>query len=195
MNIHDTSRTWLASDLHLGHRGLMDKGVRPLGYEEKFLEAWRHVVRKEDTIILLGDIAFSTQSYWFSRLQEMPGNKVLVLGNHDRNRLPWYKKWGFELVVPFDSQLVLVHEYGNVLLTHIPAFESVLSSYDNTRFVGMSRRLNKIFNVNHCVLNIHGHTHGSATETNQSVDVSLEAINYAPIMFNQVMDDKFKEAA
>lgn len=195
-------KVWFASDLHLGHKllsypnhkdGTPREGgpLRQPGYEEKFLKAWHDIVGKDDVICLLGDMAFSNVAYWFARMQELPGKKFLLLGNHDKNRLSWYEKWGFEEVVPFGTSQFIRYDLGNILLTHVPAFESVLTTYDD-RFKGLAKKHEKEFDGSSCILNIHGHTHGLAKENHKTFDVSLECIDYAPIELEQVIERKFK---
>jgi len=202
MNI-DPKRVWFASDLIPGEEGLTEN---QLVY---FLKTWDKVVRDDDYICILGNLPLLakeivlpdgnknlvkyTSPYWMGRIQkELPGNKILLLGAHDKNGLRWYYKYGFKLVVPFGDTLKIRHDYGNILLSSIPCFESVLASFNNERFLGVSRRLHKQFDAGSCILNIHGYTRGNSVPNGKTFDVSLPAINYAPILLEQVIDFVFK---
>ena len=86
-------KTWVWSDLHLGDRGALQAFDRPFGDVDQMnrhvLREWRRRVRSDDTIICLGDVAHPDA--WRDRrlvldIQDCPGKRVLVLGNHDLNR-------------------------------------------------------------------------------------------------------------
>src|SRR3990167_59620 len=188
------SRIWIASDLRLGHHNILveKKGTkRQDGYEEEFLSMWSRSVKKDDVVLLLGDIAFTKQAYWFDRISKLPGGKILLLGNHDKNRLNWYYKWGFNKVVPFNESLVYKHWMGNILFTHIPSFIDVLTSYDD-RFKGVCLKHEKTFHSTSSILNIHGHTHGLAKERHNTFDATLDVIQNQLVTLEQILELKFK---
>ena len=79
------------SDLHLSF-GVKDKpmdifGDRWNNYEIKLKENWNKVVKKEDTVILAGDLSWalyleeSLEDFKF--LNELNGTKIILKGNHD----------------------------------------------------------------------------------------------------------------
>lgn len=185
-------KIWLASDLHLDHKILTDRlGSRKRGFEEEFFSAWNSCVLKDDVVVLLGDIAFRRQSYWFNRIKEAPGSKILLLGNHDKNRATWYSKW-VDDVTPFGQSKIFKHEYGNILLTHVPSFPSVAPEGDD-RFHGLMGKHEREFNNASCILNLHGHCHGRGREKHNTFDCSLEVIGNAPVMLEQILEVKFKQ--
>lgn len=187
------TKIWFASDLHLGHKNITKPvGWRPAGFEKYFLDAWFNVVGKDDIICILGDICFGTQAYYFDLMSKLPGEKVLVLGNHDKNKHSWYAKWGFR-VTPFTETLILKHDYGNILLSHVPASEAVLVSRGDNRFQWLAQKHAKEMDNSSCILNIHGHTHGLAKEAHNTFDASLEVINYAPIELEQIIELKVRK--
>ncbi len=192
MNIENI---WLASDLHLGHDKLHTPSPgyqhREVGFEEKFFEGANACIGKKDLLILLGDIAFNKQAYWFSRIKEIPGEKVLVMGNHDRNRVNWYYKWGFSNVIEFAKSTILKHWMGNILLSHIPASVSVLVSRGDDRFRGIASKHAREMEYSSCILNLHGHTHAMATESHSTFDCSLESIGGIPVKLGQILELKF----
>ena len=199
----EPNNLFFASDLHLSHKAMTQKGWRTPGYEERWFTAAHNILSKNSTLFLLGDIAFAKQAYWFNRLSELPGEKVLVCGNHDRNRENWYKKWGFRKVVPFGDLMYLKLElgknetintpvtyYGNILLSHVPAFESVGTAYDQ-RFQGLMRKGERWFNRSSCILNIHGHTHGKGADDHRTMDVGIDVIGEQVISLAQILAMKF----
>jgi calcineurin-like phosphoesterase family protein len=193
--------TFFASDFHLGHRSMIERGYRKPGYEERILKAWSHIVRKDDVVYLLGDVAFTKQAYWFERLQALPGEKHLICGNHDRNRTAWYQKWGFVEVLPFPQYKLMPlylgksnedqARYGLIMLSHVPAFLSVGAAYDS-RFNGLSNKYESRFNLASCILNIHGHTHAKGAEKHNTFDVGVDVVGEQLVSLEQIIELKFK---
>jgi len=76
------------ADLHLGHDNICDyEGARrgsPTNIDEHddwIMYQWNSVVRKQDLVWVLGDVAFSHEG--LHKLKRMNGSKHLILGNHD----------------------------------------------------------------------------------------------------------------
>ena len=85
-------RTYIWSDLHLGDRGPLEAFDRPFAdvpaMNRHLLAKWRQRVQPGDTIICLGDVAHPDA--WRDRrlvldLRACPGERILILGNHDRD--------------------------------------------------------------------------------------------------------------
>ena len=85
-------RTWLWSDLHLSDPSVLLGWGRPFRSVEEMnrhlLRNWRRRVGSDDTIICLGDVGHP-DAWRDDRLVldvvERPGERLLVLGNHDRD--------------------------------------------------------------------------------------------------------------
>ena len=77
------------ADLHLSLNGSKSmeifKGWE--GYVEKLRDNWIKTVREEDTVVIAGDISWElkiSEAYKdFSFLNELPGKKIIMRGNHD----------------------------------------------------------------------------------------------------------------
>ena len=83
-------RTWLWSDLHLSDPSVLLGWGRPFGSVEEMnrhlLRNWRRRVGASDTVICLGDVAHPDawrDDRLVLDLAECPGERLLVLGNHD----------------------------------------------------------------------------------------------------------------
>lgn len=108
------------SDTHFGHGNILnfkdksDKPVRPFAsveeMDETLIENWNRVVRPQDKIYHLGDVAIPRRG--LECLARCNGDKVLIRGNHDIFRLKDYVKY-FR-----DIRGYLVLE--NYLASHIP---------------------------------------------------------------------------
>ena len=77
------------SDLHFGHR--LVAGLRGFPttdeHDDEVATRWRQVVRPDDTVWVLGDLAVTTNrarlAEILDRISGLPGTKHLILGNHD----------------------------------------------------------------------------------------------------------------
>lgn len=79
------------SDLHLS-KGVKDKSMEVFGkewedYEKKIDQNWKNTVTENDTVLIPGDISWALNledAYEdFSYLNSLPGNKIIIKGNHD----------------------------------------------------------------------------------------------------------------
>lgn len=152
---------WFISDL------MLDKQAPKALFDE-----WDHSIRKTDGVVLLGNIALSNKAFWFNEIKNMPGDKMLFCGPLETNRPKWYEKFGMREVIPFGETKLWLSRYGNILLSHFPAFESVAPKIEN-KFRKYVRKTHQEFDLNSCVLNIHGHTQGLGNEKHNTFDVSL----------------------
>lgn len=82
------TKRWFTSDLHLGHTRINELCNRPfnsvaqMNYE--IVRRWNEVVRDEDTVYILGDLAMGSITDSLALVPQLNGNKILVPGNHDR---------------------------------------------------------------------------------------------------------------
>ena len=86
-------RTWIWSDLHLADRAVLAAWNRPFRnikeINRHLLREWSRRVHADDTIICLGDVAHPDASHdrrLVLDVRNCPGERVLVLGNHDHDR-------------------------------------------------------------------------------------------------------------
>ena len=75
------------SDLHIGHKNVIEFDGRPFTNEDEMLEAlvanWNARVRDKDTVYILGDFIWGKESGWADVVRRFRGKKVLIRGNHD----------------------------------------------------------------------------------------------------------------
>lgn len=122
---------YLISDTHFNHARIATYCDRPPDFTERIIRNWRHTVRPEDLVIHLGDVFIGGVAGWREVYPQLTGRKILVRGNHDRQRSPtWWMENGFDAV---NDGMV----FRGVWLTHEPA---------TSRAGG-------------CDLNVHGHLH------------------------------------
>ena len=97
------------------------------------LQEFNKVLKPNDTLYILGDVASKTDraSYFFNAL--VPCRRILLMGNHDN-------KIGFKFLSKYFNEIRGAYNLENYIMTHIP-----VSSGSKGRF----KR------------NLHGHTHNN----------------------------------
>lgn len=152
-------RIWIWSDLHLGHDETIRYFGRPFDnprqMDDALFASWKRTVTPGDTIICLGDVAVT--GLWgtsLRRLRRAPGRKILVIGNHEINRI------GEVDIDGFDAIHSTLYASGDppLLLTHMP-----------------------LRNVPEGCVNVHGHVHNRQSPScTQHINVSVEQLRYRP---------------
>ena len=108
---------WIITDTHFGHPNMEKYLGRPHGYEQKILKNL-NVVKEEDVLIHLGDVAFNESAYWNVQLRNaVKGKMILTLGNHDKHSLTWYYARGWDFICK--SSTLKIFGY-NILFSHKP---------------------------------------------------------------------------
>ncbi len=124
-------KTYLISDTHFNHGNIATYCDRPGDFTEIIMRNWAATVKPEDLVIHLGDVVIGKRHEIGSVLDSLPGRKVLVRGNHDRqSSCGWWMAHGF--VFACDSMV-----FRGQWLTHEPAISLPTN----------------------CTYNIHGHLH------------------------------------
>lgn len=112
-------RTWLTSDLHLFHTNIILYCGRPYENTDQMnkgiISAWCDVVAPDDRVIVVGDLSAGLgqrADELRSIIGLLPGKKILVLGNHDRQAAQWYLDAGFESVTDWilEDGILFIHK-------------------------------------------------------------------------------------
>lgn len=99
----DPAKTWVTSDSHFGHKNIVQFCHRPEDHDALIMEQWARAVPEDGTVLHLGDLCWKANAQ-FKHLvaPHLTGaRKLLILGNHDKQRYSFYKQCGFSPVVPF----------------------------------------------------------------------------------------------
>ena len=185
---------WIISDTHFFHRNIAQYAGRPENHETLIINNWLNTVMPGDTVLHLGDVLMGPRVEWSSLLNlgsehslaSPHGGEVYVLdsGNHDEpHKREWIEKhlrWKFIPEFSFDYEGWSIH------VSHFPQ-GAVLkeNAVDNT-----DMRLEGILLPNY--LNVHGHIHNRSLISPQHINVSVEMIDYTPVRFEQLLDDRIK---
>lgn len=112
------ARVFLISDTHFGHTNIIKYCNRPFStvdeMDEALIENWNSVVRPDDKVYHLGDVAMSHRK--LPILDRLHGTKILIKGNHDIFALKYY--------TPYFKDIRGSHDLAGFVLTHIPVHES-----------------------------------------------------------------------
>lgn len=162
------SNTFVISDTHFGHRGIVKfqsrlregESLRPWDdvseMDEALIDNWNKAVRPKDLVYHLGD--FCMNKGFIHIAQRLNGRKKLVMGNHEHYKAETY--------LPFFEDVMGVKCMDGVVMTHIPVHES------------QKRRFPKA--------NIHGHLHEFTLEDPWYINVCVETRNYTPVSYDEL---------
>ena len=153
---------WFTSDLHFFHDRILDfhpKRKELFGKtieeaKEAMIQLWNSRVDKKDTIYILGDLSFGTIEDKRKLFQRLNGNKVLILGNHDK--VPDHLKCYFNHItqiknITFKKSVYnFLHRDIEMIMCHFP-----MLSWEH-------KDKNSVM--------IHGHCHGKIDEINKNSD-------------------------
>ncbi|WP_292391819.1 metallophosphoesterase family protein [Methanosarcina sp. UBA5] len=91
-------KTWVTSDLHLGHYNIMKYCNRPFDSLNSMNQAliwnWNRSISKYDTVYFLGDLAFTKHIKLVDWLKMLNGQIIFIQGNHDPSRQIQFDKPG-----------------------------------------------------------------------------------------------------
>lgn len=158
-------KTFVYSDPHFGHANIIKYESRPFqnvhDMDYQLIKRWNQEVSKDDTVFVLGDVSFYNKEETAHIINQLNGRKFLILGNHDRGRsVKWWKEVGFDEV----SKYPIIYG-GFFIMSHEPVY----------------------LNEHMLYVNIHGHTHSQSYESKQYVNVSVEKIDYRPVLLDSII--------
>lgn len=166
------NKVWFIADTHFCHERILKFTNRNIfadnsieKHDEYIIKLWNSTVDKHDTIYIIGDFALADSIKTRKVLQRLNGNKVLILGNHDKvpeeikryfNHVTQIKNMTFKASLYKDFMKEDMH----VVMCHFP-----MVSWD---------RKNKGYVM------VHGHCHGKLDNFNDKskdlrVDVGFDS--------------------
>lgn len=159
------SRCFVTSDWHLAHSNIIhfetartrlwgNKSIED--HDRDILDRYTSIVGDKDTVYFLGDIGWT--EYSLEKVRCLPGNKILVLGNHDRFDLTLY--------LSAFSRVKAYTVLGGCIATHIPLHPSSVSRWKG---------------------NIHGHTHGKGSPPGPYVSACVELWDFKPVLLEELL--------
>lgn len=80
-------KIFYTSDLHISHANVIRFDNRPYEsvaeMDEALIKNWNETVSDKDTVYVLGDFCWLTDTGWEKNLAKLKGTKILINGNHD----------------------------------------------------------------------------------------------------------------
>lgn len=195
MKLAVNKMVWFWSDLHIGHKGILEYQRRPFSdlqhMEDRLVENFNSVVRPGDISIWVGDIVFGSVKKgesFFKRLT--PTTMILVEGNHEAREAQQYKL-GFSFVcrnltMKIAGEIVHVSHYPWRYTTW-QTFLRDLQRKKNPRF-----EWRRVINDGNWI--IHGHTHENTfvNEKAKMIHVGVDAHDYKPVPITTIASEIMK---
>lgn len=158
------SQVFFTSDLHFGHKNIIDYCNRPFSsvkdMDGALIQAWNARVSSEDTVFVLGDFAFESSARAQQALAQLQGEKILIRGNHDRvaGVMGWKEI--------HDALFIRVQGVG-LYLHHYP-----LRDWPG-KWSG--------------AIHLYGHVHGNLDPLPGSLDVGVDSWGGAPVSLAEIL--------
>lgn len=164
--------TYFTSDLHLGHPAIIRMQNRPFADVEEMnqilIENYNSVVRKNDTVYILGDICHRLSVDQSNALiSQLHGKKILISGNHDK-------------------------KYDSSLITEVRDFKTV--SLNGIYWALMHYPMLSWPKKNNGSIHLHGHIHADAEYNLKNkqdgilrYDVGVDANNFTPVAVDTII--------
>lgn len=191
---------WMTSDLHIGHRNIIDYTNRPFRDQggnpdvamqtEIIVDNWNEVVAPSDLVYIVGDVVMGEREKNLSHLARLNGEKVLILGNHDYAHPAlwatkpaklerWTKAYALYFHHMTTEKFLLLPNGRKALLCHFPF---VGDSHDQDRYA----ELRPVDDGETWL--IHGHTHQPERISGpRQIHVGVDAWNFYPASLEEVM--------
>lgn len=169
---------FITSDNHFGHSNIIEYENRDekmcisgvMEHDNKLIENWNKVVKKDDLVLILGDFSFHKPAGTENILRHLNGDKVLISGNHDM----------FLENKKFDKTLFkAIYQYKE---TKYRGQEICLMHYPLQRFKHQDR-------IDKCAVMLFGHIHSRPMEIpKHSYNVGVDVNNYTPIRLEEAIE-------
>lgn len=175
------------SDFHIGHKNVLKYDGRPFEDVDEMhvelIKRWNNVVKDDDIVYYLGDLAFCRDetTVWF--LRSLKGKINYIIGNHDK----------IKDIIKFD-RFENVHEYGTEIFIKDEDLKSARGSQGYQQFILSHYPILSWNRAHYGSIHLHGHCHGSLMKSNQDyykrkvLDVGCNVIDYTPISYQGVKD-------
>lgn len=180
----DPASTWVVSDTHFGHENIKGFCHRPSDIESTMMEEWARAVPDDATVVHLGDLCYKSNAFFKNMIApHLTGaRKLLVAGNHDRQRSGFYRDCGFKVIAPFQIDYDIHQSSGypyRIQFSHYPWNEE----YDNSP------------NPPSWIVRLHGHIHNNGYTREafvpfvpQQINLSVEQTHYRPVNLKLLLD-------
>lgn len=195
----DPLKTYVVSDTHFGHNNIIGFCHRPPDHEQIMMERWARAVPEDATVLHLGDLVYRSNAMFKNVISKhLTGSrKLLIMGNHDRQRYSFYKASGFNIVKPFALQIGWYEDGVPFLITDDHAEGNLPTDYSEA-IVSFSHYPWSDEEEGHPMpanyLRIHGHIHNNGYARDafvpflkNHINVSVEQTKYRPVLLANLL--------
>ena len=116
-------REFITSDLHFGHKNIIQYENRPYesieAMDANLIRMWNKTVSEDDLVYILGDFSFYDGEKTSNILKFLNGKKILVVGNHDSKFLK-DKKFNKELFEEIVDRKSIKRNKTKIYMSHFP---------------------------------------------------------------------------
>lgn len=174
------NKTFIVSDLHLGHN-------QPFLYEPRgfasveehdaaIVENWNSVVGPHDTVYILGDLMLNNNKTGLANLKKLNGHIYYIRGNHDTDvRVKSYADIG---LTACGYATVIKYKKQRFYLSHYP---SLCANFDSER------------PLNTQIINLCGHSHVKDAFADWDKGLiyhcEIDAHNNKPVLIEDIIKD------
>ena len=171
---------WVTSDLHFNHTNILkyEPVNRPFvsidEMNEVLISRWNQVVKPNDTVYVLGDLAMGQIEDSRACIERLNGKIILIRGNHDtKPRLEMYKELGIEVHDIF----YLPYKGRWFIMCHFP--------------IASEEFIKMVIQDNSEVVNLYGHVHHNAPKgyVNGTYHVGVDTNDLHPISIQQIWNE------
>jgi calcineurin-like phosphoesterase family protein len=171
---------WFTSDLHFYHKNVIAYCNRPFAcveeMNEDLIRRWNSIVNVDDTVYLLGDIAFCGPAKLRTIVSRLNGVKHLILGNHDYNNKMHKKDFGF---ITVNKELEL--ELATNLVVTLSHFPFAGDHTEEERYKEMRPKDNGQWLL-------HGHVHNAWKVRGRQINVGADVWSFAPVSLPEILE-------
>lgn len=168
-------KIYVISDTHFGHENSLkwadNEGnkLRPFNTIDELnntmITNWNNTVNEQDHVYHLGDVVIKKE--YLELVKQLKGHKRLTAGNHDIFSTQSYIDCGFKEIYG-----VRVFPGLKCILSHIPIHPECLKED---------------------WINVSGHTHSNSLNDRRYINVSVEQINYTPVLLEDILQQRRNE--
>jgi len=167
---------WITSDLHLGHKNIIDLCNRPFENVEEMdgtlIGRWNQRVKPGDDVYYLGDFTLLGYNKAIEYFAKLNGNIHFIRGNHDK----WINR--FPLSMPVTKNGWVQHEDDIKEIKHNGKL-IIMCHYPLLEWNGYYRDSIHLF----------GHVHGTRIHPNdRGFDVGVDGHNYFPFSLDEIVN-------